>query len=267
MFVTEDLLMTDELLTVGQVADALGVTVRTLHHYDEIGLVTPSQRSQAGYRLYTSDDLRRLQNVVVYRRLGFPLDQIGQLLADGTDVVEHLRRQRATVTEKVAELTRLVTAIDRALESEMNGYRITPEEQRELFGDSFDDGYAAEAEERWGGSEAWEQSQERARSYSKEQWQQIKQESDEINVRYVGLMRAGVPADSTASMGVAEDARRHICRWFYDCSREMHAGIAEMYLSDPRFTQTYEDLAPGLARYVHDAIAANAASDQGQRGS
>ena len=251
--------MTNDLLTVGQVADALGVTVRTLHHYDEVGLVTPSERSSSGYRLYTEDDLRRLQHVVVYRRLGFSLDEIGELLAEDADVIEHLRRQRATLTDRVAELSQLVTAIDRALENEMNGYRITREEQRELFGQSFDDSYAAEAEERWGDTDAWSQSQQRAKSYTKEQWQQIKQETDEVNRRFVELMRAGVPADAPQAMDVAEEARQGICRWFYDCSREMHAGIAEMYVSDPRYTQTYDALGAGLAQYVRDAVVANAA--------
>lgn len=251
--------MTDELLTVGQVAETLGVTVRTLHHYDELGLVVPSERSRAGYRLYTEDDLRRLQHVVVYRRLGFPLEQIGELLDDGADVVEHLRRQRETVTDRVAELTELVTAIDRALEAEMNDYRISRDEQRELFGDSFDESYAQEAEQRWGGSDAWAQSQQRAKSYDKDQWQRIKDEGDAVNARYVELLRAGVPAVATEAMDVAEEARQQICRWFYDCPREMHAGIAAMYVADPRFTKTYEDVHEGLAQYVHDAVVANAA--------
>ncbi|MFK5647677.1 MerR family transcriptional regulator [Ornithinimicrobium sp. LYQ121] len=257
----ENLLMSDELLTVGQVAEALGVTVRTLHHYDEIGLVVPSERSRAGYRLYTEADLRRLQHVVVYRRLGFPLEEIGELLdgAGSDTVVEHLRRQRETVTHRVAELSQLVAAIDAALEAEMNEDRISREEQRELFGDSFDDDHAAEAEERWGGSDAWAQSQQRARSYSKEQWRQLKEEGDAVNARYVDLMQAGAPATSVEAMDAAEEARQQICRWFYDCPRELHAGIAAMYVADPRFTKTYEDVAPGLAQYVHDAVVANAA--------
>src|SRR5690606_36415228 len=175
------LLMTEDLLTVGQVAEGLGVTVRTLHHYDEIGLVVPSERSPAGYRLYTEEDLRRLQHVVVYRRLGFPLEEIGQLLAEGADVAAHLRRQRAAVTDRLEELAGLVQAIDKALEAQTNEYGISREEQRELFGDSFDESYAQEAEERWGGSDAWEQSQQRAKSYGKEQWARIKAEGDEVN--------------------------------------------------------------------------------------
>ncbi|AXH98139.1 MerR family transcriptional regulator [Ornithinimicrobium avium] len=253
---------TGQMLTVGQVAEELGVTVRTLHHYDEIGLVVPSERSHAGYRLYTEADLRRLQHVVVYRRLGFPLEKIGEILAAGAGsdtVVAHLRRQREAVTARLAELDGLVSAIDRALEAEMNDYRITREEQRELFGDSFDESYAQEAEERWGGTDAWTESQRRAKSYSKEQWAQIKEEGAANNARFVELMDAGEPAGSEAAMDAAEEARQQICRWFYDCPRPLHAGIAEMYVTDPRFTQTYEDVAPGLAQYVRDAVVANAA--------
>ena len=251
--------MTSQLWTVGQVADEVGVTVRTLHHYDEIGLVAPSERSPAGYRLYTEEDLERLQHVVVYRRLGFPLEQIREILAEGSDVVAHLRRQRQAITDRLTGLTGLVSAIDKALEAQMNDYQISREEQRELFGDTFDDDYAQDAEQRWGDTDAWEQSRRRAKSYTKEQWQQIKDEQDELNARYVRLLQDGVPAGSTEAMDVAEEGRQQICRWFYDCPRQMHAGIAEMYVADPRFTRTYEDIHEGLAQYVRDAVVANAA--------
>ena len=145
--------LVDAVWTVGQVADELGVTVRTLHHYDEIGLLHPSERTPAGYRLYTGEDLERLQNIVVYRRLGFPLEEIGELLdTGGADLESHLRRQRAAVMSRLDELGELVTAIDRALEKEMSGLKLTKEEQRELFGDGYSEEYAAEAEERWGDS-------------------------------------------------------------------------------------------------------------------
>lgn len=258
---TADQLMSDQVLTVGQVAESLGVTVRTLHHYDEIGLVVPSERSRAGYRLYTDADLQRLQHVVVYRRLGFGLEQIGEILdgAGGETVAAHLRRQREAVTEQRAGLAGLLEAIDKALEAEMNDYQISREEQRELFGDNFDESYAQEAEQRWGGTDAWKESQRRTKSYGREQWQQIKEEGEQVNGRFVELMDAGVPADSGHAMDAAEAARQQICTWFYDCPPEMHAGIAEMYVADPRFTKTYEDLAPGLAQYVRDAVVANAA--------
>lgn len=141
----------------------------------------------------------------------------------------------------------------------MNDYQITREEQKELFGDNFDESYAQEAEERWGGTDAWKESQRRAKSYSKEQWVLIKEEGGRPVSGLADLMRAGEPADSEAAMDLAEEARQHICRWFYECPREIHAGIAEMYIADPRFTKTYEDVATGLAQYVRDAIVANAA--------
>ena len=155
-----------EALTVGQVAEKFGVTVRTLHHYDEIGLLVPSERTPAGYRLYTTRDLARLQHVVVYRRLGFALEEVAVLLqeqaaADSGAVVGHLRRQRSAVLSRLDEMRDLVTAIDQALEKEMSGVKLTGEEQKELFGDGFSDEYADEAQRRWGQTEAWEQSQKR----------------------------------------------------------------------------------------------------------
>src|SRR6476659_4300235 len=147
-------------LTVGQVAERLDVTVRTLHHYDEIGLLQPSERSPAGYRLYTADDLTRLQHVVVYRRLGFALEEIALLLDHPESVEQHLRRQRAAVHQRLDELKDLVAAIDRALEREMNSERATDDELKELFGEGFHDAQA-EAEERWGETDAWRKSRER----------------------------------------------------------------------------------------------------------
>ncbi|PVZ11067.1 MerR family transcriptional regulator [Actinomycetospora cinnamomea] len=246
--------------TVGQVAERSGVTVRTLHHYDEIGLLRPSRRSASGYRLYTDEDLVRLQHVVVYRRLGFSLEEVAVLLDDPeADVAAHLRRQRAAVMSRLDELAELVTAIDRALEAEVSGIQLTPEEQRELFGDDFKEEYQTEARERWGDTDAWRQSQQRTSQYTKADWQEIKAEGDEINARFVEALQTGEPADSPAAVDAAEAHRQHITRWFYDCPAEMHACISDMYVSDPRFTKTYEDIAVGLAQYVRDAVHANAA--------
>src|SRR5829696_6874965 len=120
--------------TVGQVADLLGVTVRTLHHYDEIGLLVPSERSRAGYRLYTDGDLTRLQQIVVYRRLELPLDEIARLLDGDEDAVGHLRRQRDSVMTRLDELSEVVVAIDRALERAMTDQPATTEDLKALFG-------------------------------------------------------------------------------------------------------------------------------------
>ncbi|MEX5296456.1 MerR family transcriptional regulator [Kocuria sp. CPCC 205268] len=250
----------DGTLTVGQVAERFGVTVRTLHHYDDIGLLRPSERSPGGYRLYTEDDLLRLRHVVVYRRLGFPLERIAELLAaeDPGAVLAHLRRQRESVLARQAELAELVTAIDRALEREMTGTEPTPEERRELFGEGFSDEHAAEAERRWGDTEAWQQSRRRTAGYDAEDWRRIAAGTAAINQRFVEAKRAGLPADSAPATDAAEAARRQIHECFYDLSPEFHRALGDMYVTDPRFAKTYEDLEPGLAQYVRDAIHANA---------
>ena len=250
---------TGELLTVGQVAERFGVTVRTLHHYDEIGLLRPSERSRAGYRLYTDADLTRLQHVVVYRRLGFALEDIAPLIDDpDVDVTEHLRRQRAAVMSRLDEMRGLVTAIERALEREMSGVNLTKQEQKELFGDGFDDDYQEEAQQRWGDTEAWKQSQARTSQYTKEDWVTIKEEAEASNAAFVAAMDAGEPPTSEQAMDAAEQARKHIDTWFYNLTPEFHTRLADMYVSDERFRKTYEDQREGLAQYVHDAIHANA---------
>jgi DNA-binding transcriptional MerR regulator len=246
-------------LTVGQVADELGVTVRTLHHYDEIGLLSPSERSRAGYRLYTEADLERLQAVVVYRRLGFALDEIGALLdATGADREDHLRRQRTAVMTRLGEMQDLVEAIDRALEKEMSGIKLSKDEQRELFGEGYSEDLAEEAEQRWGDTDAWKQSQQRTSRYTKQDWVEVKAEMDAVGAAFVEANRAGEPPTSERAMDAAEAHRQHIERRFYDISPEFHPNLGDMYVSDPRFTRTYGDQEPGLAEYVRDAIHANA---------
>ena len=244
--------------TVGHVADVFGVTVRTLHHYDEIGLLVPSERSAAGYRLYTDGDLRRLQQIVVYRRLELPLEEIGSLLEGDEDPAVHLRRQRDAVMQRLDELTEIVVAIDRALEREMDQRPATTAELKELFGDGFDDDYQQEAQERWGETDAWKQSAARTSRYTASDWAEVKAEADAVNAAFVAALTSGEPATSEAAMDAAEQHRLHIEQRFYDLSPDVHRGLADMYVADPRFTKTYEDLAPGLAAYVRDAIHANA---------
>lgn len=248
-------------MTVGQLAERCGVTVRTLHHYDRIGLLRPSDRSVAGYRLYTEADLTRLQHVVVYRRLGFGLEEIAALLDDpDADVSEHLRRQRAAVSAQLDQLRDLVIALDRALERTVTDKPATQADLRALFGDHFDD-YQDEARQRWGDSDAWKQSKQRTRSYTKADWEEIKAETDQLHQAFLTPYRAAQPPTSEAAMDAAEAHRRHIDRRFYACSPEMHRQLGDLYVSDPRYAATYDESlqAPGLAQYVRDAIHANAA--------
>lgn len=248
--------------TVGPAARAVGTTVRALHHYDAIGLVRPSGRTHAGYRVYLDQDLDRLRQVLVYRELDFTLEDIAGLLdGDDDDRTRQVREQLAAVVARIDRLQQVRAALEQQMEATMSGTNLTQADKRELFGDHWvenEQEYAREAEERWGDSDAYAQSARRAASYSKEDWQAIAAEGEVLTARFVELMRAGEPADGEAARAVAEEHRQHIARWFYDCGLEMHAGLGRMYVADERFTKTYEDIAVGLAAYVSDAIQANA---------
>ena len=246
--------------TVGAVARMSGVTVRALHHYDEVGLLHPSGRSENGYRRYQDSDLERLQRILFYRELGFGLDDIRKVMtANEPDAVGHLRRQHAMLRDRIGRLERMAAAVEKAMEADTMGISLTPEERLEVFGDHDPDQHAAEAEERWGKTDAFRESRRRVSSYTKADWLQLKSEAEAYGQRLVAAMESGAAPHSEAAMDAAEEHRQHISRWFYDCSYEIHVGLGEMYVADPRFTATYEAIAPGLAAYLSDAIQANAA--------
>jgi MerR family transcriptional regulator, thiopeptide resistance regulator len=245
--------------TVGQIASLAGVTVRTLHHYDQIGLLSPAERSGAGYRRYGDEDLRRLQRIMFYRELGFALEDITDLISDSrADPNEHLRRQHRLLTARLERTRRLVEAVETAMEAERMGISLTPEERLEVFGHHDPAQYADEVEERWGDTDAYRETKRKTTAYSKQDWLTIKAEAEAITQAFLAAQASGATPDSPEAMGVAERHRQHIGRWFYDCPPEMHRGLGEMYVADERFAAHYDSLAPGLAVYVSDAFAANA---------
>lgn len=256
MVVTQEVQM-DEL-TVGEVAERFGITVRTLHHYDRIGLLTPARRTASGYRVYAPGDLTRLSQVIVYRRLGLSLDEIARLLADGNEV-SHLKRQRERVMSQLDEMRDLIKAIDHALEKAMTNTPMTDDDMRDLFGDGFDD-YQAEAEQKWGQTPQWQESQRRAKTYGKAEWVQIKAAGTAVEKALADAFRAGLAADSNEAMDAAEQHRLHVNRWFYDCPPAFHRNLGDQYVSDPNYVATYDQSfgLPGLAAYCRDAIHANA---------
>ncbi|WP_456578944.1 MerR family transcriptional regulator [Blastococcus sp. SYSU D00868] len=249
---------------MGEVAALTGVTVRTLHHYDRIGLLSPSGRSAAGYRRYSADDLDRLHQVLVYRALGFSLEEVAALLDDpSVDPLEHLRRQHRLLLDRLEEHRQLLAAVEKEMEARQMGISLTPEERFEVFGEHDPARYEAEVQERWGETDAYRQSRQRTRGYTKEDWLRIKAEGEALTRRMAEALRAGVAPDSAAAMDLAEEHRQQITRDFYDCPPEMHAGLGRMYVEDERFTATYEAVAPGLARWVSTAVQANAARRAG----
>jgi DNA-binding transcriptional MerR regulator len=246
-----------DAITVGSVATLTGVSVRTLHHYDHIGLVVPSVRTPAGYRGYTDADIERLHMVLVYRSVGMPLDEIRTLLDDAdADVLAHLQRQRELLLEQADRLQHTIKAVEELMNAHREGIQLTAEEQVEIFGTTaFSDEYAAEAEQRWGNTDAWKQSQQRVSKFTKQDWVDIKADVDNLLADLAAAKRDGVEPGSAAANELAARHRASIER-YYDCDDEMHRCLAEMYLADERFTRYYDDVEPGLAQFVHDIIVA-----------
>ncbi len=245
--------------TVGAVAELTGVSVRTLHHYDEVGLLQPSGRNAAGYRLYSPEDLRRLQRVLFYRELGFSLDTIAVIVADPWSADgDHLRRQRQLLAARIARCQAMVAAIDKELSVRKVGISLTPQERLEVFGrlhlrlEDLADEAGADVE--------WAQ-QQRMSVYTAQDWQELAGESASIHARLLDAMNAGVPAGDPAVMDLAEEQRQHFDRWFHDCDHEIHRRCAEGWL------EAGDDRDPALWQYIHDAVIANcqrAADDQDQ---
>ncbi|MFC9080971.1 MerR family transcriptional regulator [Streptomyces sp. NPDC057062] len=246
--------------SVGQVAGFAGVTVRTLHHYDEIGLLVPSERTRAGHRRYGDADLDRLQQILFYRELGFPLEEVAALLDDpDADPRVHLRHQHELLTARIERLQRMAAAVEHAMEARAMGINLTPEEKFEVFGDKDPEAHAEEAERRWGGTEQYAESQRRVARYTKDDWKRMQAEVASWGERYVALMAEGEDPSGERAMDMAEEHRQHISKWFYECSYDIHRGLGEMYVSDERFKEFYDSMRPGLAEHLRDAITANAA--------
>jgi MerR family transcriptional regulator, thiopeptide resistance regulator len=243
--------------TVGELARLTGLTVRALHHYDEIGLVRPSQRTQAGYRLYDDADVLRLQQVLLFRELGLPLDEIASAIDDAASRELLLRQHREFLVTKRARIDAMVASLDAALLRLQKGTAMQPDDVKTLF-DGFDPAqYEDEAEQRWGHTDAYRESKRRTQRYGKPEWTEIQRAWSEIYQELAALMRAGTPPADPAAQVLVERHRLHIDRWFYPCSIEMHKGLGAMYVADPRFTANLDKVAPGFARYLADAIAAS----------
>jgi DNA-binding transcriptional MerR regulator len=243
--------------TVGELARHTGVTVRTLHHYDELGLVKPSARSGAGYRLYDDRDLLRLQHALRLRELGFQLHEIAEMLADPDfDRAAALREQRTQLLARRDHLDRLIAAVDAALTSLEKDQPMPTDTIQTLFADIDPAAHADEARARWGDTPEYAESARRTRGYGPADWAAIKAEADALYRDLAALLHAGTAPGSPAAQAAIEAHRQHISRWFYPCTRAIHRQLGAMYIADPRFSKTIDRHAPGLAQYLCDATAA-----------
>ena len=243
---------------VKEVAELSGLTIRALHHYDAIGLLSPSERSAAGYRLYDDDDLLRLQQVLIGRELGLSLEEIRRSLDDPSfDRREALLAQRAALvarTERAADMIRAIDATLTAIEETDMG----KVDMKKIF-DGFDpDQYSDEVEQRWGNTDAYKISARRTKSYTEADWQNLKAEQAAIYAEALAALEDGVSADDSRAMDIAERHRLSIDRWFYPCSPKMHCGLADLWEADRRYADNIDKLGPGLTEWLAAAVRANA---------
>lgn len=248
---------------VKEVAHLTGISVRALHHYDEIGLLVPRGRTRAGYRLYDDDDLLRLQQIVIGRELGLSLEEIRRSLDDpGFDQKRALLDQKRQLQERRDQTEAMIRAVDAALAVLDAGGSGDPMEMKNLF-DGFDPSkYEAEAQERWGTTESYQESKRRTSRYSAEDWKKLKAEQAAIYEDAAAVMRAGKAPHGVEAMDIADRHRLSIDRWFYPCSMTMHGKLAAMYEGDSRFAENIDKYGEGLTTFLVAAIRANA----GRRG-
>ena len=192
-------------------------------------------------------------------QLGFDLEQVAELVAtDGSPatVAGQMRRQHALLVERIERLQAVAETVEKTMEAHDMGIRLTPEELLEVFGDADPGEHAEEANERWGQTDAYQESHRRTSRDTKDDWLQIKAEGDAVNEAFAAAMRARHPVDSPEAAAAAVAHREQISRWFYEVTPEVHQGLAQMYVADPRFTATYDYIEPGLAGYLSEAVQA-----------
>jgi len=244
--------------TVSQLARMAGVSVRTLHHYDQIGLLRPPARTEAGYRLYGEAELLRLQQILFFKELDVPLAQVRQILDDpGFDQVAALEQHRQMLQRRMERLARLLTTIDRTIDRlTEDDMTLTDEELYAGFTPEQAERYKREARELYDPALV-EESERRVKRMSREQWQAVGAEGEAVT----SGMAALADRDPTDPEVQALMARHHA--WienFYPCSAEIYRGLGQGYVEHPEFRAFYEKARPGLAEFM--AAAMNVYADQ-----
>lgn len=234
-------------MKVKEVADLVGISVRTLHHYDEIGLLTPDGATEAGYRLYSDHNLMALQQILFFRALGFPLKKIKTIMSSPTfDKDEALRQHRSMLVDKRKQLDQLIRTLDKTIQHVRGEIIMTNKEKFKGF-DFSHHPYEQEARERWG-DQAVDRANAKAASFGAEKQEQF----NEI-YRQLAAIRHQGPGSEEAQAGI------HIWYTFLNefgtYSMEMFKNLGEMYVADERFTNNIDQFGEGLAAFMRDAMA------------
>lgn len=238
-------------LSIGSLSKLSGVSVRALHHYDQIGLLQPSSVAQSGYRYYDDAAIERLWQIMFYRELEFPLNEISQILSSPAfDKTRALAEHHNLLTQKRARLDRLIELVSNAMKGETT-VEFKPFDNSEF--EAQRDQYAEEAKERWGNTDAYRESAKRAAKWTEADKARLQKESGEIFAGFAALVGKN-PADASVQ-ALVERWKAFISESYYNCTNEILAGLGQMYLADERFMKNLDQYGAGTAKLMSDAIA------------
>jgi DNA-binding transcriptional MerR regulator len=239
------------MLTVKQLSKLAGVTPRTLHHYDEIGLLKPARVGENGYRYYGDESVLRLQQILFYRELGIPLEDIKKIMGRRDfDVMGALRSHKEALQKQVERLNRLIHTVDNTI-NHLKGNMIMSEKSLfEGFGEEEQERYTAEAEELYG-AEGVRASMQKWKAYSADDKRRILEEGGQNYKDMIEAMPQG--ADSSEAQAIVERWRKHM-DYFWTPTLDQLLALANGYYEDPRFKATFDQIHPQLAEFMREAV-------------
>ena len=243
---------------IGAVARSLGVSVRTLRHWDAEGVVVASGRTDGGYRTYLPGDIARARRVRLMREIGVPLQGIPALLSgDAASRRAELARRRAALEAEITRLQESMDAVDRLVAAEESGVLLSTEEQTDVLGKGWDPAWSSAAREQWGDTHQWAEHAERSSQRNADDWSAVNATVDQATHALAQGKRAGLQPGNPEADALAERHRQAMCGYFH-CTPSMHVLIARRFTTEAGFTEHYERLEPGLASWAKEVVEAAA---------
>lgn len=243
--------------TVQRLGRLAGISARTLRYYDEIGLLKPARVNSSGYRIYSQQQVDQLQQILFYRELGLQLDSIKEIMTSPSyDRVQALKQHHSHLLGRRNQLDALIANVEKTIASAEGGITMMDQEKFEGFKqkliDDNEQQYGAEIREKYGDDKI-NQSNELLKNMTKEQYDEVTRLSEELQNTLAQAFLEGDPASELAQKA-AELHKQWLTYFWSEYSKEAHAGLAQMYVDDERFTAYYDTEQPGTAEFLRDAI-------------
>lgn len=243
---------------VKEVADLCGVSIRLLHHWDYVGLASPSDRLPNGYRLYSEQDICRIQQALLYRETGMSLERIKELLDSSQSEEKHLRIQLELLEETSHQLNQKIKVTHQLLEACMKNKTLSIEEKAALMGKDWMPEWESEAEQKWGETDDWKETQAHLSKMTDKDWQIHKKNMQTLEEKMCKLCSSGIAPDSDQALSLIEEYRKVCSLYHFDITYSKHVLLSRMYTDDTRFRQYYEKHCVGFAQWLRSGIEANA---------